>query len=266
MKLHLKDRLIRNLILLTISLLITSGYFSITLITGISSQSTSIILVLAIGFIYWLFVRYPEYILFGRLSVYKPSIQDLETMREVWDKFQGSKSLDFNVRVVKDQGFVTGFFAKHNSLVLVLSSGLLERLNRVDLESLFAYLIEFKSVCMPARDTTILLLATVLRKVMITTFLGAALVHLVRPMIHDEEIDSKAVLSTKYAIGYRKMLEKLKEGDSLNTLITPVFSMQAVSNVNAGTTSREDRWFHVHHSLDKRIEHVLHVGGNEALH
>jgi len=127
--------------------------------------------------------------------------------------------------------------------------------NEIDLDCVIAYLSNLHSTSYALRDSCILLLATITERAIITSLISASLVHLVRPCISDSLLDSQAIMNTKFAVGYRKMIEKLVKNRICDGNIPYSISMNAIANVK-GTNVSLGKWFRIHQSLEKRLHSI----------
>lgn len=188
-----------------------------------------------------------------------PSLEEYKTkFLTKYIKRTGSETV--HIHVLEDAGYVTMYYADITSLHLVFTSKLVGDWNEIDIESALLYLFDLLNHTFPLRDTCILVLATIAERFIITSFIGASLVHLVRSHRDDEQIDRRAIGRIKFAMGYRTMLSKLKTDSEMPSRLRKSFGMNAVGDIPI--KSFHASMYNVHETAEARIEAI--VGASEG--
>jgi hypothetical protein len=201
---------------------------------------------------YVLIVNPSKILLLGLLQVRAPS-----DFRNCLEKYHTKYSdqerpSDYSLHVIEDPGYCAAYFVDYRMTHFVFSSHLVEDWNEIDIESTILYLLELKREASPLRDTSILVLATIAERFIITSFIGAALVHLFRSLAQDSKLDERAVSKMKYAMGYENMLTKLKQGSQLQSRIPASFGMNGIGDIAKKSVNQP--LYAVHESIEARIE------------
>ncbi len=160
-----------------------------------------------------------------------------------------------HIHVIEDTGYAVLYYADIRSLHLVFSSKLVEDWNEIDVESALLYLFDLLNHTFPLRDTCVLVLATIAERFIITSFVGASLVHMVRAHTDDERIDRRAIGRIRYAMGYQAMLSKLKSGSTAPCRLPKSFGMNAVGDITGKGVDAS--LYSIHETLDNRIEAIV---------
>jgi hypothetical protein len=116
------------------------------------------------------------------------------------------------------------------------------------------YLLEQRKNTLPLRDTCILVLATIAERFIITSFMGAALIHLVRSHTQDSIIDDRVVGKMRYAMGYTNMLTKLRQGTEISSRVPASFGMNGIGDI--AKKSVHQSLYAVHETIDARREAI----------
>lgn len=162
---------------------------------------------------------------------------------------------NIEIVVIEAQIFSAWYLSTERKTYLFFTSSLINDFNEIDLDSVLAYLSILRSTTNALRDTSILLLATIAEKVIITSLVGAAIIHVVKPYINDALIDTLAIKRMRFAIGYRKMIEKLKTSKDNKHNIPYSIEINSIANIQKNHTFY-DRWFQLHNALEKRIQSI----------
>ena len=255
MKYRKRDILVSELIVIFISTLISTfliALIAITLVLGIIIFLVWIILIIV--FNYFLIVNPAKILLMGYLQIRTP-VDFQEYVNKFLAKYlEQSTSSHVLLHVIEDDGYVAMYFADLRSINLVISSKLVREWNEIDVESTLLYISALQKHTLPLRDTSILVLATIAERFIITSSLGAALIHLVRSHTNDSIIDREAVAKMKYSMGYQSMLSKMKAGVESVSKFPASFGMNAIGDIPKKNVNQA--LYAVHESIDTRIESV----------
>lgn len=266
MKSNIRDLIITWLIIIFVSTLISAGLIGLISIFGAPKIIIYFIwtsITLALSFL--LIVRPGKVLLAGHLRFRTPPEVQHYLDRHLAKYEDKTMRKKLEVHVIEDGGYCAMYFADLTSTHLVFSSKLIAEWNEIDIESVLLYLFELQKQTLPLRDTAILVLATIAERFIITSFLGATLIHLVRNHAQDGVIDRKAVGRMKYVAGYTNMLLRYKEGSQFASRLPASFGMNSVGDVVKSTT-RSSTLFDVHEDIDERIralEPTAHVEQTE---
>lgn len=161
---------------------------------------------------------------------------------------------DLVLHIIEDQGYCAAYFVDIRKTHFVFSSKLVQDWNEIDIESTILYLLELRKSTLPLRDTCILVLATIAERFIITSFVGASLVHLMRSHTHDSTIDERVVGSMRYTMGHVNMLTKLNQGAKISSRIPASFGMNALADISK--KSIHQSLYAVHETIVARIEEI----------
>lgn len=161
-------------------------------------------------------------------------------------------SHNIRIHIIDDDSYNAWYCATFSGWHIIFTSALIRDFHEIDIESVLAYLSEARTVSYPLSETLILLLATLFERAIITTPVSVSLVHLIRPEIYDFILDERSSCKTHYALGYLKMLEKLRLGKKCTHWMPMALAMNALQN-NQQKRSILHGWYQIHEDIDARI-------------
>lgn len=252
MKYHRRDVLFSQLIVLFLSSVVTAVLIALIALIQLP-RFTLIIFFLAVFclFYYLLIIRPSKILLLGVLELRIPP-DFSATVQRIFEKYHPRADFShIKMHVVEDAGFNFWYFADRKSLHYVVSSHALTQLNEIDIESILLYLFELQNRTFVLRDTAILVLASIAERIIITSVLGASLVHLVRSHDDDAAIDNAVVEKMRYAVGYQTMLGKLQENSQTYGDFPASFGMNSV--VDIAKKSVNASLYRVHEDVEVRL-------------
>jgi len=253
MKSNIRDLIITILIILFVSTLMVTGLIGLMSIIGAPKIFIYFIWISITLIVSLLLIVLPQKVLLaGYLRFRTPSdVQHYldRHLTKYEDKIIPKK---IEIHVIEDGGYCAMYFSNFTSTHLVFSSKLVADWNEIDIESALLYLFELQKQTLPLRDTAILVLATIAERFIITSFLSASLIHLVRNHGQDSVLDRKAVELMKYASGYRNMLSRCKEGSQLVSRLPASFGMNGIGDI-VKKSVRMNTLLNIHEDIDERI-------------
>lgn len=255
MKSNIRDLIITWLIIIFVSTLISAGLIGLISIFGAPKIIIYFIwtsITLALSFL--LIVRPGKVLLAGHLRFRTPPEVQHYLDRHLAKYEDKTMRKKLEVHVIEDGGYCAMYFADLTSTHLVFSSKLIAEWNEIDIESVLLYLFELQKQTLPLRDTAILVLATIAERFIITSFMGAALIHLVRSHTQDSVIDVRVVGKMKYAMGYTNMLAKFRQSTEVSSRVPASFGMNALADI--AKKSAHQSLYAVHETIDARIEAI----------
>ena len=253
MKYRKQDILKTELIVLFISTLLSTTLIVLIAVTPIPKIVVPIFWISLIVLLNYILIVNPgKMLLMGYLQIRTPA-----DFQEYVNKFlakyiEPSTYKHIKLYVIEDDSYGAMYFVDLRSIHLVFTSRLVHEWNKIDVESALLYISALQNHSLPLRDTSILVLATIAERFIITSFLGAALIHLVRSHTDDAHIDREAIFKMKYTMGYRNMLEKLKRGVESSSKLPASFGMNGVGDI--AKKSIHKSLYVVHESIETRIE------------
>jgi hypothetical protein len=253
MKYRKRDILKAELIVLFISTLLSTILIVLIAVTPVPKMIVPIFWIsLFVLLNYLLIVNPGKILLMGYLQVRIPSDFQEYVNKFLTKYIEPSTYKHIKLYVIEDDSYGAMYFVDLRSIHLVFTSKLVHEWNEIDVESALLYISALQNHSLPLRDTSILVLATIAERFIITSFLGAALIHLVRSHTDDVHIDREAILKMKYTMGYRNMLEKLKRGVELSSKLPASFGMNGVGDIAKKSVNQP--LYAVHESIETRIE------------
>ena len=201
---------------------------------------------------YILIVNPQKLLLMGYLQVRIPSDFQEYVNKFLTKYIEHSTYKHIKLYVIEDDSYCAMYFVDLRSIHLVFTSRLVHEWNEIDVESALLYISALQNHSLPLRDSSILVLATIAERFIITSFLGAALIHLVRSHTDDAHIDREAIFKMKYTMGYRNMLEKLRRGVESSSKLPSSFGMNGVGDIAKKSVNQP--LYAVHESIETRIE------------
>lgn len=201
---------------------------------------------------YILIVIPTKIIVFGYLEV-KASNDFVTCFVNYYRKYSNTDSeTPFTIQVIEDAGYCAVVFRDVRNTRYIFSSKLVNDWNEIDIESTVLYLLEVQRNTYLLRDTCILVLATIAERFIITSFIGAALVHHFHSSHRDLEFDRFAVHKMQFVQGYVNMLTKYKEGASLVSNLHAALGMSGIGDIVKKGLNHT--MFAVHETLEARID------------
>lgn len=253
MKYRKRDILKAALIVLFISTLLSTILIVLIAVTAVPKKIVPIVWIcLFVLLNYTLIVNPQKILLMGYLHVRIPSDFQDYVNKFLAKYIEPSTNKYIKLYVIEDDSYGAMYFVDLRSIHLVFTSRLVHEWNEIDVESALLYISALQNHSLPLRDTSILVLATIAERFIITSFLGAALIHLVRSHTDDAHIDREAILKMKYTMGYRNMLEKLKKGIESSSKLPASFGMNGVGDIAKKSVNQP--LYAVHESIESRIE------------
>ena len=255
MKSRVVDSIQSVLIVTFISTLVIAILIALIFILYIPKDRIPFIFILLLLTLNYLLIVNPSMILlFGFLHVRAPA--DFHSCVEKYSTKYGNQTSTDNlvVHVIEDPGYCAAYFVDFGKTHFVFSSKLVHDWNEIDIESTILYLLELRKSTLPLRDTCILVLATIAERFIITSFMGAALIHLVRSHTQDSVIDVRVVGKMKYAMGYTNMLAKFRQSTEVSSRVPASFGMNALADI--AKKSAHQSLYAVHETIDARIEAI----------
>jgi hypothetical protein len=253
MKYRKRDILKAALIVLFISTLLSTILIVLIAVTAVPKKIVPIVWIcLFVLLNYTLIVNPQKILLMGYLQVRIPSDFQDYVNKFLAKYIEPSTNKYIKLYVIEDDSYAAMYFIDLRSIHLVFTSRLVHEWNEIDVESALLYISALQNHSLPLRDTSILVLATIAERFIITSFLGAALIHLVRSHTDDAHIDREAILKMKYTMGYRNMLEKLKKGIESSSKLPASFGMNGVGDIAKKSVNQP--LYAVHESIESRIE------------
>lgn len=201
---------------------------------------------------YSLIVNPTKLLLSGLLRV-RPPQEFVEYFMKFYRKYEGdTRHMNIVLQVIEDEGYCAMFVQDLWNTHYIFSSKLVNDWNEIDIESSVLYLLELHKHTYPLRDSGILVLASIAERIIITSFVGAALIHLVRSHHHDAWYDSEAVKKMQFVQGYQNMLTKYGSGSGFASRLPASFGMNGVGDITRRGVNQA--LFAVHETIESRIE------------
>jgi hypothetical protein len=255
MKYRKRDIILSELIVLFISTLVSTILIALIAITPVPKIIVPIFWIMFIFLMnYFLIVNPGKILLMGYLQIRTPVDFQVYVNKFLAKYIERSTYSHVLFHVIEDDGYVAMYFADLRSIHLVFSSKLVHEWNEIDVESALLYISALQKHTLPLRDTSILVLATIAERFIITSFLGAALIHLVRSHTNDSIIDREAVIKMKYSMGYQNMLSKMRSGEDSLSKLPASFGMNGIGDISKKSVNKA--LYAVHESIDTRIEEI----------